>query len=121
MRSCHERKTSMASTSTSRSKSPLEVALAKIPVPFRSKIIKPFLDVKKRLSEGNDETLGLAAGKFCESVLRLLQHEILKSSIPFGQKIPDFSVECRKLIESPRPAGVESLRVVMPRALLFVY
>lgn len=111
----------ITSTSTSKSKAPLDVALAKLPAAFRSKIIKPFLDVKKRLSEGNDETLGLAAGKFCESVLRLLQQEILKSTIPFGQKIPDFVVECRKLIESPKSAGVESLRVVMPRALVFVY
>jgi hypothetical protein len=110
-----------ASSSTPKSKSPLDVALAKVSAQFRPKIIKPFLDVKKRLAEGNDESLGLAAGKFCESVLRLLQNEILKSYTPFGQKIPDFSVECRKLIESPKTAGVESLRVVMPRALVFVY
>jgi len=111
----------MASGNTSRNKSPLEVALAKIPDQFRSKIIKPFLDVKKRLAEGNDETLGLAAGKFCESILRFLQHEILKSFTPFGQQIPDFSAICRKLIESPKDAGLESLRIVMPRALVFVY
>src|SRR5207237_1199815 len=109
------------STSTSRSNSPLEMALANVPAQFRSKIVQYFLDVKKRLAEGNDESLGLAAGKFSESVLRLLQHEILKSFIPFGQKIPDFAVECRKLIESPKAAGSESLRVVMPRALVFVY
>jgi hypothetical protein len=106
---------------TSKSKSPLELALANVPSQFRPKIIKPFLEVKKRLAEGNDETLGLAAGKFCEAVLRLLQHEILKTSIPFGQKIPDLSVECRKLVESPKTAGSESLRVVMPRAIVFIY
>ncbi len=110
-----------ASSSTSRSKAPLELALANVPAQFRTRIVKTFLDVKKRLAEENDESLGLAAGKFCESVLRLLQHEILKSSTPFGQKIPDFSVECRKLVESPKTAGPESLRVVVPRALVFVY
>jgi hypothetical protein len=109
------------STSTSKSRSPLELALTNVPAQFRPKIVKPFLDVKKRLVESNDESLGLAAGKFCESVLRLLQHEILKSFIPFGQKIPDLSVECRKLIESPKTAGAESLRIVMPRAIIFVY
>ena len=111
----------MASGNTSRSKSALEVALASVPAQFRSRIIRPFLDVKKRLAEGSDESLGLAAGKVCEAVLRLLQSEILKSSTPFGQQIPDFAGECRKLIESPKAAGVESLRVVMPRALVFVY
>lgn len=111
----------MASGNTSKSKSPLEVALANVPTQFRSRIVKPFLDIKRRLAEGNDESLGLAAGKLCESVLRLLQSEILKTFTPFGQQIPDFASECRKLIESPKNAGVESLRVVMPRALVFIY
>src|SRR5258707_13934636 len=96
------------STSTSKNRPPLETALATVPAQFRSKIIKPFLDVKKRLAEGNDESLGLAAGKLCESVLRFLQSEILKAFTPFGQQIPDFASECRKLIESPKTAGVES-------------
>ena len=109
------------STSTSKSSSPLETALKNVSSQFRSKVVKCFLDVKRRLAEGNDETLGLAAGKFCEVALRLLQHEILKSYIPFGQKIPDFPSECRKLIESPKTAGVESLRIVMPRALVLIY
>lgn len=104
------------STSTSKSSSPLETALNNVPSQFRSKVVKCFLDVKRRLAEGNDESLGVAAGKLCEVVLRLLQYEILKSHIPFGQKIPDFPSECRKLIESPKTAGVESLRIVMPRA-----
>jgi hypothetical protein len=110
----------MASGNTSKSKYPLEIALASVPAQVRSRIVKPFLDVKKRLAEGNDESLGPAAGKLCESVLRLLQSEILKASTPFGQQIPDFASECRKLIESSKNAGVESLRVVMPRALVFI-
>jgi hypothetical protein len=111
----------MASGNTAKSKSPLDIAFASIPAQFRSRIIKPFLDVRKRLAEGNDESLGLAAGKLCESVLRFLQSEIQKASTPFGQQIPDFASECRKLIESPKTAGVESLRIVMPRALVFIY
>ncbi len=111
----------MASGNTPKNKSPLDVALANIPAQFRYKIVKAFLEVKKRLSEGNDESLGLAAGKLCESVLRFLQSEIRKTSTPFGPQIPDFASECRKLIESPRTADVEGLMVVMPRALVFIY
>jgi hypothetical protein len=111
----------MASGNTSKSKTALDVALAAIPAPFRSKIVKPFLDIKKRLAEGKDESLGLAAGKLCESVLRFLQSEILKTFTPFGQQIPNFAAECEKLVQSPKTAGVESLRVVMPRALVFTY
>ncbi len=109
------------STSTSKSSSPLAVALTKVPSQFRSKLTSTFLDIKKRLAEGKDESVGLAAGKFVEVVLRLLQHDLLKSFTPFGQKIPDFAVECRKLIESPKTAGPESLRIVVPRALVFIY
>jgi hypothetical protein len=110
-----------ANSSTSKSSSPLETALGNVPAQFRGRLVKTYLDIKRRLAEANYESLGLAAGKFCEIVLRLLQHEILKAHTPFGQKIPDFSVECRKLIESPKTAGEESLRVVMPRALVFIY
>jgi len=99
----------------------LELALANIPAQFRSRLLKAFLEVKKRLAEGNDETLGLAAGKFCESVIRLLQHEFLGVSTPFGQKLPDFPGVCRKIIESSKTASQESLGTVVPRALVFVY
>lgn len=110
-----------ASGNTSSSKTPLEAALANLPTPFRSKIVQAFLDAKKKLGEGNFEGVGLASVKFCESVLRLLQHKVTGTSIPFGHKIPDFSAESRKIIESPKGSASESLRVVVPRALVFVY
>jgi hypothetical protein len=111
----------MASTSTSRSKPALEKALAKIPAQFRSKITKPFLDLKNRMAEGKDESAGLAAGKLCEAALRLLQNEVHGCFTPFGQPISNFPDECRKLIASPNKSVTESLRVVMPRGLVFIY
>jgi hypothetical protein len=44
------------STSTSKSSSPLETALKNVPSQFRPKVVKCFLDVKRRLAEGNDES-----------------------------------------------------------------
>lgn len=114
-------RTLMASSNTSKSRSPLAVALAALPTPFRSRIIQHFLDVKRRLAEGKDEPVGLAAGKLCESVLRLLQHEIAGTYTPFNKQIGNFADECRKLVTSSNTAIVESLRVVMPRALVFLY
>jgi len=111
----------MGSSSTSKNKSPLDIALARVPSPFRAKIIQHFLDVKRRLAEGKDEPVGLAAGKLCESVLRLLQQEINGAYTPFNKPIGNFADECRKLITSSNTAVVESLRVVMPRALVLVY
>ncbi len=65
--------------------------------------------------------MGLAAGKFCESTLRFLQQAINGTYSPFNKQIGNFADECRKLITSKNTGVVESLRVVMPRALVFVY
>jgi len=73
------------------------------------------------MAEAKDESVGLAAGKLCESVLRLLQHAIHGSYTPFNRQIGNFADECRKLITSNNTGVSESLRVVMPRALVFVY
>jgi hypothetical protein len=63
----------------------------------------------------------MAAGKFCEIVLRLLQNTVHGSSVPFGKKIGNFSDECRRLITAPTTSGSESERVVVPRALAYLY
>jgi hypothetical protein len=109
-----------ASSSTS-SSSPLSTALARVPSHFRSRLIQHFIDIKKRLGEGKDEHVGLAAGKFCESVLRLLQQEINGSYTPFNKQIGNFADECRSLITAKNTTVAESVRVVVPRALVFVY
>jgi hypothetical protein len=62
----------------------------------------------------------MSAGKFCEIGLRLLQQEVLGSYIPFGKKIPNFADECRKLVVA-NSATNESLRLLLPRALVFMY
>jgi len=40
---------------------------------------------------------------------------------PFGKQIPNFADECRTIITTQAPTVVESLRVVVPRALVFIY
>ncbi len=59
------------------------------------------------MSESFDAA-GISAGKFCESVLRLLQHELTGQSTPFGKHIPNFPDSCRKLIVLEAGAGPES-------------
>jgi hypothetical protein len=54
-------------------------------------------------------------------VLRFLQHEITGKYTPFNKQIGNFADECRALITSTNTAVTESLRIVMPRALVFVY
>jgi hypothetical protein len=74
------------------------------------------------LSERDPDTTGLKIGKFCEVCLRLLQHVVTGTFTAFGKQIPNFADECRNIIQAPAaPTVVESLRVVVPRALVFLY
>jgi hypothetical protein len=106
---------------TSKPKSPFDAALVNVNNVFRGRIIKQFLALKIALAAGNDKTVGIEAGHLCETVLRLLQHEVLGTYTKFGTKIGDFGNECRKIVSSGNGAVNESLRLVIPRALAFVY
>lgn len=106
---------------TSKSESPLDAALKNVDQKFRSKLIDQYLNVKRSLAEGRDEAVGMSAGKFCEVVLRFLQNEVHGTYTPFGQSINNFANECRKLVEAQGNTTPEAIRVVMPRALVFIY
>lgn len=103
----------------------LDNALAKIPSTFRKRIINSYLEMKKRYGEAlydsSFDAAGLSSGKFVESVFRFLQQHLTGTSIAFGKHIPNFADEARKLIQLPNTSGIESLRVIIPRALVFMY
>ncbi len=107
--------------STRRPESPLEQALAGIPTQFRKRLITAYENLKRDHAEGRYEGAGLAAGKFCEVVLRLLQHAVTGSNTPWGVRVANFADECRKLVASPAGSAVESLRTIVPRAVVFMY
>lgn len=54
-------------------------------------------------------------------MIRLLQHEIHGTYVPFGKHIGNFPGECRKLVISGNRTVPEALRVIVPRALVLVY
>lgn len=110
----------MASTSTKRPDA-LDKALSGIPKGFRSRIISAYLGIKKAFQEQQPEACGLKAGKFCEVALRFLQQHLIGTHTPFTLKITNFDVECQRLGQSPKTAGPEALRVILPRALAFLY
>jgi hypothetical protein len=107
--------------STRKPKSPLIDAFSALPPDFRSRLAKTYSELKTRHREGKHESAGLSAGKLSETVLRLLQNDLTGSHTPFGQPLPNFISECERLSHLPKTAGVESLRVVIPRALAFLY
>jgi hypothetical protein len=99
----------------------LAAALSNVPNTFRQRLINTYLDLKKNHLEARYDASGLAAGKFCEVVLRFLQDRVLGTFTPFGTRINNYADECRKLTIAPVTAGKESERTVIPRALVFLY
>src|SRR5579875_2148788 len=108
------------SMSTS-SASDLQAALARIDPNIRTRLIESYLLVKEAFAEGQYDACGLRAGKFCEVVLRLLQQELTGTHVPFGTTLGVFTDEARKLEKLPKTSGPESLRVIIPRSIDYVY
>jgi hypothetical protein len=107
--------------STRKPKSPLQDALANVPADYKNRLIKSYLELKSRHAEGTHDAAGLSAGKLCETVLRLLQSQLGQAVTPFGQQIPNFHDVCESFAKVPKVNGNESLRIVIPRALSFLY
>ncbi len=109
----------MASTSTSLPA--LEAALADLPKVLQRRLVASYVELKSAWSSRQYDLCGLRAGKFCEVMIRVLQDRLTGSHTPFGQPLTNFAGLCRDLEKQPKSAGVESLRILIPRSLSFVY
>ncbi len=116
-----ELKQKMANMSTKKPNLTIEKALSTVPAEYRGRLLRYYRSLKSAYLEGQFDACGLRAGKLCETLLRFLQHFMTATHIPFSQKIPNFQDECLALEKLPRTSGPESFRVVMPRALCFLY
>lgn len=96
-------------------------ALAGVSGSFRGRLLKAYNGLKTAFLDGNFDTCGLRAGRFCEVLLRWAQAELIGAYTPFGTKISNFKNECDALERTPRAAGHESVRILIPRALSFLY
>jgi hypothetical protein len=104
---------------------PLEQALGNLDKRIVKKVIESYREIKNRYYKGlynlEHDATGLSSGKFCEAVIRLIQKELTGSSTNFGVHISNFNQECQRLMQLPATTGNESLRIIMPRALMFLY
>lgn len=96
-------------------------ALAGISNTFRGRLLKSYNGLKTAFAEGNFDACGLRSGRFCEVLLRWAQAELTGTYTPFGEKIPNFKAKCEALEKTPRAAGHESVRILIPRAISFLY
>jgi len=99
----------------------LDIALAGIAANFRGRLLKVYKGLKTAYLDGNFDACGLRAGRFCEVLIRWAQSELTGSYAAFGAQIANFKDECDKLEKTARAAGHESVRILLPRALSFLY
>lgn len=99
----------------------LDQALAAIPFPLRKRLIKNYSTIKNQALESEYDTIGHQAGKLAEVLLRVLQHILTGTYVPLSQGLTNFKAECEKLEMIAKNAGPEGLRILMPRALVFLY
>lgn len=107
--------------STSANRTTLEEAMQGVSEDFRDRLIDTYLEIKKSDAEAKHEAAGMAAGKFCEVALRFLQDEVIGNFTPFGKSIGNFANECRVLITHSPCSKQETIRVIIPRCLSFLY
>jgi len=100
---------------------PLEKALTNIPTIFRKRLINQYIEIKKLFNERKFEFCCTKVGKFCETLIRFLQNNLTGIYTPFGTKISNFINECDNLTRTPKSAGCESLRILIPHSLKFLY
>lgn len=106
---------------TGKNNTGLDFYLEKIPASFRNRIVKEYLNVKIRFRKGDFDSSGLSCGKFCEENLRMLQHTLTGTHVGFAEEIRNFQGEIIKLEKVDKVVGNNSLRVIIPRALAFLY
>lgn len=99
----------------------LSDALASVPAVFRARLLSAHQGLKAAFSDGHFDACGLRAGRLCEVMLRFLQHELTGNYIPFGTKIPNFKLAAEALEQAPSAKAPEGIRIIIPRALLFLY
>jgi hypothetical protein len=99
----------------------LEAALGKIPTALRHRLIKYYSALKSEALQAHVDTIGHQAGKLAEALLRVGQHLLTGKYTPLSRSLTNFKSECDALENTPKAAGPEGIRILLPRALLFLY
>ena len=107
--------------STKPPKLSLEAALATVPATLRNRVIKHYSALKSQALQAHTDTVGHQAGKLAEVLLRVCQHLLTGVYTPLSQNLANFKSACALLENTPKTAGPEGIRILLPRALLFLY
>lgn len=99
----------------------LDTALSSLPATLRKRLCRNYATLKKQSLESQYDAIGHQAGRLSEVLLRVLQHLLTGQHIPLSQNLTNFKQQCETLEQTPKTAGPDGLRILMPRALSFLY
>jgi hypothetical protein len=88
---------------------------------LRTRLTKRYEELKRAYANGQYDACGLRAGRFSEVMVRVLQNELTGHYTPLGQQLRPIDQETAALEQTPKSAGPDSLRIIMPRSLSFLY
>lgn len=98
-------------------------ALAGLPAGLRAELIESYRNITRNFIERRWEPSELNGGKFAEVVFTIVEGTIVGALPPKAKKPPRMADACRALENKPATTlpGDRSLRVHIPRALVFLY
>ncbi|MDF1869918.1 MAG: hypothetical protein P1U30_05965 [Phycisphaerales bacterium] len=91
------------------------------PKQLRTKLTERYLGVKSAFLDGEYDACGVRAGRFSEIVIRVLQQELTGTHSKLGDSKFDFNTGCNQLMNTPKSTGPDSLRIIIPRCIGFLY
>lgn len=98
----------------------LDAVFSTIPTSLRGRLVGSHRDLKRAFLKGEYDACGLRAGRMCEVVIRIIEEMLTGNHTPFGTKM-NVSDVCRAFEKQPKTSGHETLRVIIPRAVEFLY
>jgi len=98
-----------------------EDVLTGIPIGLRRELVKCFLEIERNYRERRWEPAELNGGKFCEVVYTILKGYIDGSYPTAASKPSNMLDSCQALGRSPRGSFPQSVRLYIPRLLIFLY
>jgi len=111
----------MGNMSTNSQALDLDTALGALPTTLRKRLCRNYATLKKQSLENQYDAVGHQAGRLSEVLLRVLQQLLTGQYVALSQQLTNFKNQCEALEQTPKSAGSDGLRILMPRALSFLY
>lgn len=93
---------------------------AGVPDELAGELLDQYAETKRRYYLNDHRPTAVEGGRFCEAVMRVLQHELLTKYTPLGKTLPALNEKLLSTFAGVQHSN-EALRIHLPKALYFIY